>query len=619
MATQGLGRAALNGLTMGWGDEGEAWLRDKLYGDLSQGYEAELAGIRGDQARYTKDNPFTSGAAEFMGGALPAAFIPGGAAKTLGGLARLTGIGAATGAVSGAGNAVEGDRMSGAGTGAVLGGALGAAVPVAMRGVGALGKAATERMGGSPGYVAQVAADKMRMALERAGVSPGTVGAAMNTDAGLGVPSRLLNAARPLEKQARGIVKRGGAGAQDIEDALTAQRGGARERVYGQVEKNLDPGHYFDDLARVQKEMRARAEPHYQQAYAYGEVKDPAVLAYLTRPQFVQGLKKAEERAAIRGETVDLSRPTVEMLDRAKQGIDDLIEGETDALTGKVTGRGRDLIIEKNKFLKELDRAVPDYELARGIYAGGAEIADAMRKGFKDFNKMKPEEVRALWGKMGQSEKEAFRTGVGRHIYSQVMEPSGNYNTAQRLIGSPSTQQKMAPLFDSPEKFGLYKAALEREAQLFHTSNRILGGSDTAENTRLIADIEGSPMVNDFIKHSVKSGFPGAITDSVLNLVNSSTMSDKVAAKLSKMLLASDPHEVAAAVKALEQSAARVAPRAVAATARETGAVVGATSSIWPSPQTKEDRGGVPEEAPVTSARPKSLTQILDEQEAAAQ
>jgi hypothetical protein len=611
-----LGRAALNGLTLGWADEGEAWLRSKLEGDLSQGYDAQLAEIRREQGQYAKDNPWTSGVAEFAGGVLPSVFVPGGAAKGAAGLARLAGMGTATGAVAGAGNAVEGERWGGAATGGALGGALGVALPLAIRGAGAGVNAIRERVGGSDSYVTQVAADKMRAALERAGVSPQTIAATMANDKGLGVPSVLLNAARPLEKQARGVVKRGGAGAQEIEDALGQQRMGTRERSYAQVEKNLDPGQYFDDLERIQKEMRTRAGPAYQQAYSYGEVTDPNVLKYLQLPQFQQGMGEAQKLLAAEGRQLDMSKPTVEVLDQVKRGIDALIEKQTDPVTGKTTSLGRVYVKTKNDFLKELDAAVPDYELARGIYAGGAEIADALRKGMKDFTRMKPEEVNKLVAGMSQSEKEAFRTGVARNLYSQVMEPSGNFNAAQRLVGAPSMQQKLAPLFDTPAQADLYKAALEREAQLFHTSNRILGGSDTAENTRLIADIEGNPMVNQFVKQGVKSGFPGAITDLTFNLLNTGTMSDKVAGKLSKMLLAKDPHEVAAAVKLLEESAAAVKPRAAAATGREAGAVTGTASAIFPSPEAPAERRAMPTgEAPVEAPQRRSLMQILDDQE----
>ncbi len=77
----GAARAAIGqGLGMGWGDEGEARLRSKL----GQGqYEDLVKQIRSEYGQYAKENPYTAGALEFGGGALPgvaAMMIPGGQA-----------------------------------------------------------------------------------------------------------------------------------------------------------------------------------------------------------------------------------------------------------------------------------------------------------------------------------------------------------------------------------------------------------------------------------------------------------------------------------------------------------------------------------------------------------
>ena len=57
-----------------------------------------------------------------------------------------------------------------------------------------------------------------------------------------------------------------------------------------------------------------------------------------------------------------------------------------------------------------------------------------------------------------------------------------------------------------------------------------------------------------------------------------------MADKLSEMLMAKDPHEVAAVVKFLEEHAAGQVPRAVRGTAAERGAVMGGAATVWPAP-----------------------------------
>ena len=75
----GAARAALGqGLGMGWGDEAEAWMRSKLGED---DYENLLKRIRSEYGAYSKEYPFTSGALEFAGGAVPGwrrCWCPGG-------------------------------------------------------------------------------------------------------------------------------------------------------------------------------------------------------------------------------------------------------------------------------------------------------------------------------------------------------------------------------------------------------------------------------------------------------------------------------------------------------------------------------------------------------------
>ena len=123
------------GTLFGWGDEGEAWLRSKL-GKGS--YEDNVAEIRAKNEAYAKNNPIVSTIGE-IGGALPTMIIPGLGAVRAGKIAgaglkainnpyaRAAAVGAAEGAVAGAGYSKEGQRLEGAIVGGVLGAPAGAA------------------------------------------------------------------------------------------------------------------------------------------------------------------------------------------------------------------------------------------------------------------------------------------------------------------------------------------------------------------------------------------------------------------------------------------------------------------------------------------------------------
>jgi len=623
----GAARAALGqGLGMGWGDEAEAWLRSKLGQD---DYETNVQRIRQEQARYSQENPFTSGAAELAGGFIPGAammMVPGAqpagfaalgktGASALGKMA-LTG--AASGAVSGAGAADDRSRLGGAASGAVLGGALGATLPMAMRGVGSGGKWLADRLFNTEARTSSRAADMLNEAVARSKLQPSDITTIMARDRAAGVPSVVANVSPRVAAQARGVLKRAGEGAQEIEEGLAKQKAGARERVYGQVQSKMTPGDYFADEQMLVDDLRNKAKTMYDQAYSHGAVDDSRINLVLKNPEFANFFDKAQKiakteamAAKLRGEdpskyelqdlyklaldpqtntlTPVVTRlPDVRTLDYMKRGIDATIDSGFRG-QGMSTAEAQALKQLRREFVNAIDENVPTYKQARKAYAGDMEVLDAMRSGMEDFIKLPHEQVVKMVAGMSQAEKEALRTGVARNLYGQIMKPAGDANMAKKLL-APETQAKLQPLFDSPGQFDMFKSALERESQLFNQASRALGGSDTAENIALREQLEGSGQgFGDFVANSVTGGFKNSLTNAALQVIGKTSMSDKSAKKLSDMLMASDPHEVASVVKLLEDQAAKSVPRAYRAGALEAGAVTGVTSSSWPSPAVEED------------------------------
>ena len=189
---------------------------------------------------------------------------------------------------------------------------------------------------------------------------------------------------------------------------------------------------------------------------------------------------------------------------------------------------------------------------------------------------------------MSSGEKDAFRTGVARSIYDTVMVPANNPNTAQRVIGSPDMQKKLAVLFDNPADFELYKAALTRESQLFGESNRILGNSATARRQELGKSLEDDTGMVESAMQAATGNFKGALSNMVMGAIRSGQMSKARAEKLAEMLMAKEPHEVAAAVKMIEDYSAKQAPKQFRASAAEAGSVTGTSAAIYPAPSATE-------------------------------
>lgn len=613
----GAARAAIGqGLGLGWGDEGEAWLRSKL----GEGeYDQLVKQIRNEYAQYGKENPLVSGALEFAGGAAPsvaAMFLPGmqpaAATSTLKALAKMAAMGAGTGAVAGAGTSDEANRVSGGLGGAALGAVVGGAAPVAMRGVSKARQWLMERANPSPARVGGIAAQKMNEALRQEQLTPQQIERVLAQDRSMGVPSVVANVNPGLADLAEAVAQRTGSGARTIEKGLNEQKLGARERAYQQTAKALKPGDYYADEQKLIEEMRKRAGSAYETAYARGEINDPAIMEVLKLPQFQGFFDRARKiadieatSAKLRGEdpskyelrdiykmvtgpdgTVaveSVQLPDVRTLDYIKRGIDATIDA---GFSGQGMSKAEAAALKdlKRQFVEAIDRNAPEYAAARQAYAGDMEVLDAMRLGIKDFNKMDHEQVTKLVAGMGPSEREAFRTGVSRELYSKVMDPSGNFNAAQRIIGSPEMQAKLQPLFDNPAHFDLYRAAMEREAQLFHQANKVLGGSQTGKRQQMREALEDESPVGGALAGAVTGGFWGSLTGLVGNALRSGSMTEPVADRLAKMLMSKDPAEVAAVVQLLEQQAAGAQKKALRAGAAEAGVTGGAATAIWPDP-----------------------------------
>ncbi|NDB60934.1 hypothetical protein EB001_21185 [bacterium] len=146
--------AALQGLSMGWSDEAIAKLRSMMDSRPQQAnlsslvtgqpvpgsYEDYLQAQRQGMRKYSEENPITSTAAE-LGGSL---LLPGGLIKTGGmkagkalapSIMRMMGMGAATGAVSGAGTSEKKD-LGGVAEDTTLGAVTGAGTTGLLSGTG---------------------------------------------------------------------------------------------------------------------------------------------------------------------------------------------------------------------------------------------------------------------------------------------------------------------------------------------------------------------------------------------------------------------------------------------------------------------------------------------------
>lgn len=175
--------------------------------------------------------------------------------------------------------------------------------------------------------------------------------------------------------------------------------------------------------------------------------------------------------------------PDMQAWDRMKQSIDRMIEGQTDAVTGRVSPRGRDLTMLKKELVKELDEINPAYRTARNAFAGDAEIESAMRNGERFLN-MKTREVTKAMDGATDSEKEAFLTGAVEAIREKMGRARAGEIGEFKFLEQGNTRKKLRSIFPEgnagDRQMGELMRALNRERTFATTQGSLVGGSQTA-------------------------------------------------------------------------------------------------------------------------------------------
>ncbi len=625
------------GLGMGWGDEAEAWLRSKV---LGTNYDEEVRKIRQGYAEFSRRNPVASTVTEFAGGALPTAALmaatpfTGGAAapaaaaagarsaSTLGQLAaryaRNIGAGAATGAVSGAGVADEGDRLGEAGVGAIIGGGVGAALPAAVQGGRAAVNFARSRLSEAEPTVDRFAAERINAALARTGMTPSEAAAVVEADRLRGIPSTLANVDPKMAAALERVAPRSEATERRVVEALEPQVEGSRYRGTVQVQQRLGAGNLFDDEETISRELRTRADQNYRTAYAAGDVNDSAISEILNQPAVQNAYRDAAQIASLDAQAARTSAarnntpfspgdyairgpgevPDVRTIDYLKRALDDRVNSLYRSTESTARSEANALRVVRDNLRDRTKEIVPEYGEALNRYAGDVQVRDALRSGFEDFSKLNREEIERLFnrppsaGGFSDAERDAFTTGVNRYLYARIMEAPVGQNSVGKLIRSPEMGKKLRPLFDSDSHFDLFRAAVEREGQLFEQGARSIQSALSGGKMRAAGDVDENSAIGQLLGDAMGGNFRSTLTNFAARAARNSTLNEKTADRIAQMLLSSKPDEVAAAVRVLEDYAEKSASRSRGQQIRETGAVVATQPALITRefPQEEEQR-----------------------------
>lgn len=597
VATGGVG-SFMQGLSMNLSDEAIGAIRSYLspvprqvsekLSEFEQALQAEIGGPamppltpaqtgaaieRLGLQQYGEQFPVRAIAAEIGGAVAPGVFMP---ATTI---PRMIGLGTATGAISGAGQAEGGaqERITGAAIGAPLGG-IGAGVGgVAGRVVG-------------KGYRSMV--DAMFKPPERAGVESARqmVKEAITADVGdidqaitmilqrTGKPYTLADVGPNTRAYLDAAYQIPSPGKKEADAFLRERDKGMLSRLTSDIQEAFGSrAAFFDEFNALKTARGELGSKLYDRAFRIDIPVNTELTSILRTPSAQSAYERAARIAADRG--IPLPKVTItpdgklvtpkgdevkgintEFLHFLKMGLDDVI------FTGKAptSGIGRtELAGQKDvrqRLLNMVDRNNPSYARARNYWADDTAAMDAMQQG-RDFLRADFDELASDIRKMSLSEKEAFRLGAMQNLLdriggAQVGETvlQGTMTDAKKLL-QPQAVRMMRLTFPSgdagDDAFNKFIGNLRNELEMKSTSQTVLGGSQTA----------GRAEAMQKIKMESAREFPQALSMTGLLMQamrrDVGAMSDaqmrSTATELSRILLERDPKALQTIAKELQE------------------------------------------------------------------
>ena len=333
-------RSALQGTSFKFADEAEAYLRS-LSGE---NYDTALADIRGKIKDYEKSRPVESGAIELSAGipmALAASWLTGGTATPvvartlLPTLARVAGVGAVQGGLTGAGGA-EGDafsRLVGGTTGAVTGGIVAPAVVGGMKLVGGTildpMMDYTRRKFGDRG--AKIVETEIQRIQQQTGLDPDQI---VQKIAGGEILAENPNILGIVRAYASG----GGDASRTIRESLTTRPVALRQKTIEQMASELNAGtepNVLKKFAQSEVERTTARNALYNKAYDEGGVITEEMLNSLTDAmqrspsayELINKLSQAQLKTKPfftmneAGEVTFIRPPTIRDMEIARRGL----------------------------------------------------------------------------------------------------------------------------------------------------------------------------------------------------------------------------------------------------------------------------------------------------------
>ena len=517
-------KSALQGLTFGFSDEAEAFIKSAV----GQGtYEQNLSALNLAKQEFEAESPGQALTSELVGG-LPYLALGGTGAvrgqqmlerfapmiskipKPITAIGGATAVGGTSAGITGAGQAEPGMRMAGAQELAPVGAAFGLGGTTAAKTIPKIPFVSQmldvgKRMAGVPTDFAQRADVKLLQALQRDGVSPADALAR-------------LQKIKSSNYKPETIIELGGENTRRLADIVAQYPGASQvartlveERTAGQPIRvmqdfksafnvNADAVQLADDLIKQRSDL---SKPLYQKAYQEGGViKNDRINELMKLQAFDDAYQRAIRIASYDGIELPKSASDIEKiggfdlmtLDYIKRGLDDVLYNAKSPTSGIGKTELGKLKERRAEFVRLIDESGPEsYKAARLAFAGPTEVLEAIELGSK-FSTTDARQLRKTFESLSPAEQEGFKIGVFDFIRTNINKGADGADALRRVWGSPEKRDQIR-VFLGEDTFNDLSTQLLREKVIRQTDTGMSRQSATVPRKIQQAEFEGETGV----------------------------------------------------------------------------------------------------------------------------
>jgi hypothetical protein len=248
---------------------------------------------------------------------------------------------------------------------------------------------------------------------------------------------------------------------------------------------------------------------------------------------------KAEMAAAPKsGTQVQVKSYSPQTLDYIKRGMDDIVEGYRDPVTGKLRldTEGRAINNTLRSYMGIVDRLYPEFPAARNAWSGPVSAISAMNLGRKSLS-MTADDLEARIRDLTSSNKQMFALGARRAMAELVQSKGDTADIVHALVGTGKKRAMLARLFGDRKQFQRFVDTLGQEKEGWRSFRQALLGSPTASNLSDDAALEGAAMAADF----AAGGMPVATATSKAFKFLRFKLGEKAQQQIAALLSNTDP------------------------------------------------------------------------------